>query len=67
MTTEKTEERKPIREIRNDKNSLLVKADVKWPNMYGISREKGQIPGELKGLYTSKALADQAVTNYLAN
>jgi hypothetical protein len=66
MTT-KTEkvERKTINTIRNEDNPLKIRANKQWPAMYELYREKGNVPGELSGQYTSHALATQAIATYL--
>lgn len=69
--TEKTEvakkraPRKTIEQVRVEKSPIEVVPDVQWPSMFKFKREKGALPGELKGLYTSRAEADLAMARYL--
>lgn len=63
---ETKEERKTIQEIRaEDNNFEAVQAMDIHPGLYKIKREKGQLPPELKGTYTSQMKAEEAINTYL--
>lgn len=65
--TEKVEKepRKTIESIRNEKSPLEIVADKTYTNMFRFKREKGKVPGELAGLYTSRQMAEFALSTYL--
>ena len=62
---EQEKERKTRQEIKEEDNPLLIRANHTWPAMYEIYRESGQVPGVVKGMYTSHALAANAIAAYI--
>ena len=63
---EEKPERETIQEIRNTRNPLEIKVNKKWPNMYEIIRSGGgKTPVDLKGMFTSMAVAKSAIKKHL--
>lgn len=59
---ERVAARQTIEAIRDDKNKLVVESNKKWPAMYEIKLENGgPIPPNLRGNFTSIAVADKAI------
>ena len=67
MIEAKTEKakRKSIQEIRTEDNKFVIKANPAWPNMFKIHREKGNVPNDMSGQYTSQAEAQKVINSYM--
>lgn len=59
-------ERKTIEEIRAEDNPFGYEQALGiHPGLYRVTREKGALPSDLKGTYTSEEKVKEAINTYL--
>ena len=62
---ETKEKRKTIQEVRAEDNKFSVVQSKTHPGFFAIAREKGALPTDLRGDYTSEVRAEEAINAYL--